>query len=49
MTIFKVNFEVRDSESESQIELPSRSLKVDPSNDLLRGLAELEVFNYKLN
>lgn len=45
----KVHFEVRDSSTETQVELPSRSLKVDPSNDLLRGLAELEVLNYKLN
>ncbi len=45
----KVKFEVRDSNTESHVELPSRSFKVDPSNDLLQGLADLEVLNYKLN
>ncbi len=44
-----VKFEVIDHAEKAVIELPSRSLKVDVTNELIGSLEEMQTLNYKLN
>ncbi len=44
-----VKFQVSDKKNDTKVELPSRSIRVDPSNDLIEGLNELEQLKYRLN
>ncbi|SFC14060.1 DNA polymerase-3 subunit alpha [Parapedobacter composti] len=48
-TTCQLRFAVRDFESEISIEMPSKGLKVSPSNDFITALTELNGVNYKLN
>jgi len=45
----KLNFTVYDNEKNISLELPSKSLRINPNNDFLESLTELHVVNYKLN
>ncbi|MEJ5994315.1 DNA polymerase III subunit alpha [Pedobacter sp. Du54] len=45
----KLNFEVYDRELNLKLELPSKSLKINPNNQFLEQLTKLNVVNYKLN
>ena len=45
----KLNFEVYDREQNLKLELPSKSLKINPNNLFLEQLTKLNVINYKLN
>ncbi|RZK42040.1 MAG: DNA polymerase III subunit alpha [Pedobacter sp.] len=45
----KLNFEVYDREQNLKLELPSKSLKINPNNQFLEQLTNLNVVNYKLN
>jgi DNA polymerase-3 subunit alpha len=45
----KLNFEVYDREQNLKLELPSKSLKINPNNQFLEQLTKLNVVNYKLN
>jgi DNA polymerase-3 subunit alpha len=45
----KLNFTIYDSEKNISLELPSKSLKINPNNEFLESLTELHVVNYKLN
>jgi DNA polymerase-3 subunit alpha len=45
----KLNFEVFDREENLKLELPSKSLKINPNNQFLEQLTKLNVVNYKLN
>ena len=45
----KLNFTVYDHEKNISLELPSKSLKINPNNEFLESLTELHVVNYKLN
>lgn len=45
----KLNFEVYDREQNLKLELPSKSLKINPNNQFLEQLTRLNVVNYKLN
>src|SRR5690606_10756601 len=45
----QLKFSVRDMESEISVEMPSKGLKISPSNEFISGLMELEGVNYKLN
>jgi len=44
-----VKFQVTDRSNKTQVELPSRTIKVDASNELLDGLGEMEKLTYRLN
>jgi len=44
-----IRFEVSDKSNDTKVELPSRSIKVDPSNDLLDSLQRMKQLTYKLN
>ena len=48
-TTCQLKFAVRDFESEISVEMPSKGLKISPSNDFIEALMELEGVNYKLN
>ncbi|WP_316837983.1 DNA polymerase III subunit alpha [Pedobacter nutrimenti] len=45
----KLNFAVYDREQNIQLDLPSKSLKINPNNHFLEQLTGLNVVNYKLN
>jgi DNA polymerase-3 subunit alpha len=45
----EVRFQIRDTESESEVQLPSRSMKLQPSNELLDGLSKVKGLKYHLN
>ncbi|SKB78656.1 DNA polymerase-3 subunit alpha [Parapedobacter luteus] len=45
----QLKFAVRDFESEISIEMPSKGLKISPSNDFIEALTEMNGVNYKLN
>ena len=45
----KLNFEVYDREENLKLDLPSKSLKINPNNVFLEQLANLNVVDYKLN
>jgi DNA-directed DNA polymerase III (polc) len=45
----QLKFSVRDFDSEISIEMPSKGLKISPSNDFIEALAMLNGVNYKLN
>lgn len=45
----KLNFEVFDNVQSLKLELPSKSLKINPNNQFLEQLAKLNAVNYKLN
>lgn len=45
----KLNFAVYDKEQNIMLELPSKSLKINPNNQFLEQLTKLNVVNYKLN
>ncbi|MDQ8054218.1 MAG: DNA polymerase III subunit alpha [Pedobacter sp.] len=45
----KLNFEVYDREQNLKLELPSKSLKINPNNQFLEQLTKINVVNYKLN
>lgn len=45
----QLNFTVYDGEKNISLELPSKSLKINPSNHFLESLTALNVVNYKLN
>jgi DNA polymerase-3 subunit alpha len=45
----KLNFEVYDLEQNLKLELPSKSLKINPNNQFLEQLTKLNVVNYRLN
>lgn len=45
----KLNFAVYDREQNILLELPSKSLKINPNNHFLEQLTNLNVVNYKLN
>lgn len=45
----KLNFEVYDRIQNLKLELPSKSLKINPNNQFLEQLSKLNVVNYKLN
>ncbi|MGY3054085.1 DNA polymerase-3 subunit alpha [Pedobacter sp. UYEF25] len=44
-----LNFLVFDLEKNIRVELPSKSIKINPNNKFLEQLKELHVVNYKLN
>jgi DNA polymerase-3 subunit alpha len=44
-----IRFEVSDKTNDTKIELPSRSIKVEPSNDLFDSLQKMKQLTYKLN
>ncbi|WP_353197693.1 DNA polymerase III subunit alpha [Parapedobacter defluvii] len=48
-TTCQLKFAVRDFESEISVEMPSKGLKISPSNDFIEALMELNGVNYKLN
>jgi len=48
-TTCQLRFAVRDFESEISVEMPSKGLKISPSNDFIEALMELKGVNYKLN
>jgi DNA polymerase-3 subunit alpha len=45
----QLNFAVYDREQGVQLDLPSKSLKINPNNDFLEQLTTLNIINYKLN
>lgn len=45
----KLNFEVYDRVENLKLELPSKSLKINPNNKFLEQLTKLNVVNYRLN
>ena len=45
----KLNFEVFDMEQNLKLELPSKSLKINPNNQFLDQLKKLNAVHYKLN
>jgi DNA polymerase-3 subunit alpha len=45
----KLNFTVYDNEKNISLELPSKSLRINPNNTFLESLTELHAVNYKLN
>jgi DNA polymerase-3 subunit alpha len=45
----KLNFEVFDREQNLKLELPSKSLKINPNNQFLEQLTKLNVVHYRLN
>ncbi|MFC3199748.1 DNA polymerase III subunit alpha [Parapedobacter deserti] len=45
----QLRFAVRDFESEISIEMPSKGLKISPSNDFIEALTDMTGVNYKLN
>ncbi|RYD78051.1 MAG: DNA polymerase III subunit alpha [Sphingobacteriales bacterium] len=45
----QLNFAVFDSEKQIMLDLPSKNLKINPSNKFLEQLTGLNVVNYKLN
>jgi DNA polymerase-3 subunit alpha len=45
----KLNFEVFDVEQNLKLELPSKSLKINPNNQFLEQLTKLNAVHYKLN
>ncbi len=44
-----IRFEVSDKSNDTKVELPSRSIKVEPSNELLDSLTRMHQLSYKLN
>jgi DNA polymerase-3 subunit alpha len=44
-----IRFEVSDKSNDTKVELPSRSIKVEPSNELLDSLTRMKQLSYKLN
>ncbi len=48
-TTCQLRFAIRDFESEISIEMPSKELKISPSNDFIEALTELNGIHYKLN
>ena len=45
----KLNFEVFDMEQNLKLELPSKSLKINPNNQFLEQLTKLNAVHYRLN
>ncbi len=45
----QLKFAVRDFDSEISIEMPSKGLKISPSNDFIEALTKLSGVHYKLN
>jgi len=45
----KLNFTIYDGEKNISLELPSKSLKINPNNEFLESLTDLHAVNYKLN
>jgi len=45
----KLNFEVYDRAENLKLELPSKSLKINPNNKFLEQITKLNVVNYRLN
>ncbi|MXV52754.1 DNA polymerase III subunit alpha [Pedobacter sp. HMF7647] len=45
----QLKFSVLDYESETMLEMPAKSLKINPSNEFLEDLAKLSIVKYKLN
>jgi DNA polymerase-3 subunit alpha len=44
-----VKITVFDRTENTSVELPSKRLKINPTNDLFKGLKEIGVDNFKLN
>jgi DNA polymerase-3 subunit alpha len=45
----KLNFEILDRTEQLKLELPSKSLKINPNNEFLEQLKKLDIVNYYLN
>ncbi len=45
----KLNFEIFDMEQNLKLELPSKSLKINPNNQFLEELSKLNAIHYRLN
>ncbi|WP_257670318.1 DNA polymerase III subunit alpha [Parapedobacter tibetensis] len=45
----QLRFAVRDFDAEISIEMPSKGVKISPSNDFIEALTEMNGVNYKLN
>lgn len=45
----KLNFEVYDREKQLKLELPSKSLRINPNNNFIQQLSNLDTVSYRLN